>query len=102
MTRPDTGSPADEPSSASSDPVCGWCGGPIPGQHRNGFCSDRCRLRARRAAVAAVAAQHRGRVADRLMTLEVAVSISQAALVRLKDEVAALKSQLRDHYQSQG
>ena len=40
-------------TSASLGPSCHVCGGAIRGRRRNGFCSDRCRMRARRAGRAA-------------------------------------------------
>ena len=39
-----------EPTSGSEERSCSWCGQEIAGRRRNGFCSDPCRLRARRAA----------------------------------------------------
>ncbi len=46
-------SPNTSRTSACQRPSCRQCGGPIRGRRRNGFCSDRCRLRVRRAAVRA-------------------------------------------------
>ena len=43
----------DTRTSASWEPSCRWCRGAIRGRRRNGFCSDRCRMRARRAERAA-------------------------------------------------
>jgi predicted nucleic acid-binding Zn ribbon protein len=36
------------PTTASDDQSCRQCGGPIRGRRRNGFCSDRCRMRVKR------------------------------------------------------
>ena len=48
-TVPDPGRRVEARTSASSGSSCRECGGPIPGRRRNGFCSDRCRMQARRA-----------------------------------------------------
>ena len=37
-------------TSGSGGRSCGVCGEPVTGRRRNGYCSDRCRLRASRAA----------------------------------------------------
>jgi hypothetical protein len=42
-------SPRTTRTSASERPSCHECGRLIPGRRRNGFCSDRCRMKARRA-----------------------------------------------------
>ncbi len=36
-------------TSGSEGGSCRWCGAPITGRRRNLFCSDRCRMGARRA-----------------------------------------------------
>ena len=41
-------SPRTTRTSASEGRSCRQCGGPIPGQRRNGFCSDACRMRSGR------------------------------------------------------
>ena len=46
---PDPDRRVDTRTSVSSGPSCRWRGGAIGGRRRNGFCSDRCRMRARRA-----------------------------------------------------
>ena len=54
---------------------CKRCGDPTPGRHRNGFCSDRCRMAARR---------------------EVAAARRQGVLQRLRDAVRAVEQELLD------
>lgn len=74
---PDSGSPGDRPAggrtSALAGPSCRVCGGPIRGNRRNGFCSDRCRLRASRAA-------QRERVAEQFKILEAVVAALRAEM----------------------
>ena len=66
--------PARRPSgqttrtSGSDERVCNVCGGAVTGQRRNGFCSDRCRMKARRTAT-------RVRVEHELAKIESAVDI---------------------------
>ena len=43
-------SPTTTRTSGSEGPSCGECGCLVTGRRRNGFCSDRCRMRAKRAA----------------------------------------------------
>ena len=64
----------DTRTSASSAASCRWCEGAIRGRRRNGFCSDRCRMRARRTERAA-------RV--------------QALLAEIDEAVAELRRELR-------
>jgi len=47
---PDVDRAPEGRTSAFSGAFCRTCGGTIRGRRRNGFCSDRCRLRAKRAA----------------------------------------------------
>ena len=69
---PERGSEAR--TSASSAASCHWCGGAISGRRRNGFCSDRCRMRARRA--------------ERAVRVE-------GLLADIDEAVAALRAELR-------
>jgi predicted nucleic acid-binding Zn ribbon protein len=55
------GAPATR-TTASAGQSCRRCGGPIGGRRRNGFCSDRCRMRVKREEEA----KRRGEVLDRL------------------------------------
>ena len=41
-------------TTASTGPSCAHCGGPVTGRRRNGYCSDRCRMAAKRAEEAAL------------------------------------------------
>ena len=45
----DSGRTVESRTSASAGPSCSECGDSITGRRRNGFCSDKCRLRTRRA-----------------------------------------------------
>jgi hypothetical protein len=58
---------AETRTSASARPSCRQCGGPIAGRRRNGYCTDRCRMRGRRAARSA-------RVRQQLASIELALS----------------------------
>jgi predicted nucleic acid-binding Zn ribbon protein len=60
-------------TTGSEGQSCRRCGGPINGRRRNGYCSDRCRMRNRRE-------QNRARLA--------------ALLQRLEDDLRALRDEL--------
>ncbi len=65
---------AEGQTSAFSGCSCRQCGGPISGRRRNGFCSDCCRLRHRRAA-------RRNRIDALLTTLQVTVTLLRRELI---------------------
>ena len=71
-------------TSASAGRSCRVCGSPIAGQRRNGFCSDRCRLRAGRAA-------KRKRVQRALASLEHKV---EGFVVEMQSEIESLRADL--------
>ncbi len=56
-------------TSASCEPSCRWCGDAIGGRRRNGFCSDRCRMRAGRAARASRVEAHLADIDHAVATL---------------------------------
>ena len=62
-------------TTGSESPSCRHCGGPIRGRRRNGYCSDRCRMRDRRAT-------RPEKLMELLMSVEAAVAELRAALLR--------------------
>jgi predicted nucleic acid-binding Zn ribbon protein len=54
---------------------CSLCGGPIKGRRRNGFCSDRCRLRTTRKG-------ERARIRELFTEIEAAVAELQGAVIK--------------------
>ena len=72
-------------TSASAGRSCRMCGAQITGRRRNGFCSDRCRLRASRVA-------KRARVGEELAEMERKVEIFA---VEMRSAINLLRSELR-------
>lgn len=71
-------------TSVSAGRSCRVCDAPITGRRRNGFCSDRCRLRAGRAA-------KRKRVQRALASLEHKV---EGFVVEMQSEIESLRADL--------
>lgn len=67
-------------TTGSDAPTCRQCSGPIRGRRRNGFCSDACRMRNRRA-------DERLRLAQLVVNVELAVAAVRQAV--MGDEVSA-------------
>ncbi len=70
-------SPITTRTSGSEGHSCRQCGGRIQGRRRNGFCSDRCRMSARRT--------------DRAVRLHTLVADVERAVATLKAELAGKK-----------
>ena len=85
-------------TSGSVAHVCDVCGKAITGGRRNGFCSDRCRMRARRAAKQA-------RVEHELAKIEsaaenVSPDMTDSAAENVRDEISRAVDSLRGELRS--
>ena len=94
MTETSISAAADrqKPTSASEVRSCNWCSRDVKGRRRNGFCSDRCRLRASRA-------WKQERIEEVLASIERRVD---ELAVEVRSEVKFLRAELVGGDQEQG